>query len=74
MRSPRANPRASRPRATPIAMPIEIGIGEAALARFAAEIDDGELALVAVAADEVAEIGEGGRHARGFTPLGGAVK
>ena len=47
---------------------IEVGIGETALARFAAEVDDGELALVAVAADEIAEIGERGRHARSITP------
>ena len=46
---------------------VEIAIGEAPLA-LAAEIDDGELGRVAVAADEVAEIGECGRHARGVTP------
>ncbi len=46
---------------------VELGISEAALA-LAAEVDDGELALVAVAADEIAEIGESGRHARSVTP------
>ena len=40
--------------------PVELGIAELARSLFAAEVDDGDLVEVAIAADQVAKIGEVG--------------
>ncbi len=59
-RSPRASPRLSERARDAVRHGVELRVGEFARGCLAAEIDDRDLAQVAVAADQVAEIGEGG--------------
>ena len=68
-RSPRASPRLPQRAGHAVRHGVELRIAEFARRSFAAEVDDRGLAEIAVAADQVAEIGEAG-HAISC-PLGG---
>ena len=59
-RSPRASPRLRKRARDAVRHGVELEIGELARRLLAAEIDDGGLGQVAVADDQVAEVGEGG--------------
>ncbi len=52
---------------------VERPVGEFTGRLLAAEIDDRGLGGIAVVADEIAQVGEGGSHRRGH-PFGGAVR